>query len=236
VYEVQEASTTFRPEPAAAARAASGVAGDPAVLWVGRLNANKDPLTALAGFERTLAAFPAARLTMVFGADDLLGDVRARIRESPALDGRVRLVGRVPHDRLPAFYSAADVFLLASRHEGSGYALVEACACGATPVVTDIPSFRAMTGRGSIGGLWTPGDAGACARALTAAAGAAGPPARAAVLAHFARAMSWRATARRAMEAYADAAGRRRAAIRGRAGRRAWQPGVPQPTRPPRYW
>ena len=41
-----------------------------------------------------------------------------------------------------------------------------ACACGAMPVVTDIPSFRAITGGGSIGALWKPGDAGDCARAL----------------------------------------------------------------------
>ena len=35
--------------------------GDPAMLWVGRLDANKDPLTVLAGFEQALAAIPAQR-------------------------------------------------------------------------------------------------------------------------------------------------------------------------------
>ena len=38
-----------------AARRLSGVTGDPAVLWVGRLNANKDPLCAVEGFAGMLA-------------------------------------------------------------------------------------------------------------------------------------------------------------------------------------
>ena len=78
---------------------------------------------------------------------------------SPALARRVRLVGYVPQEKLPAYYSAADIFVLGSHHEGSGYALIEACACGAVPVVTRIPPFRAITGDGARGALWPPGDA-----------------------------------------------------------------------------
>ena len=43
-------------------------------------------------------------------------------------------------------YSAADLFVVGSHHQGSGYALMEACACGAVPVVTAIPTFRLMPG------------------------------------------------------------------------------------------
>ena len=46
---------------------------------------------------------------------------------------------------MAAFYSAADLFVVGSHHEGSGYSLMEACACGAMPVVTDIPTFRLLT-------------------------------------------------------------------------------------------
>ena len=55
-------------------------------------------------------------------------------------------LGRLPHERLAAYYSAADIFVSGSHREGSGYALIEAMACGAIPCVTDIPSFRAITG------------------------------------------------------------------------------------------
>ncbi len=112
----------------------------------------------LDGLEMSLARLPEATLTMIYSAEDLLPAVQDRLRESPALRRCVRLVGRVPHRLMPAFYSAADLFVLGSHHEGSGYALLEALACGVAPVVTDIPAFRVMTAEGSLGALWTPGD------------------------------------------------------------------------------
>jgi hypothetical protein len=47
VFEIPESTSSFKPGDQAAARAATGIHGDPAVLWVGHLNANKDPLTIL---------------------------------------------------------------------------------------------------------------------------------------------------------------------------------------------
>ena len=203
-YLVMEASTTFRPVPRADARTASGIAGAPAVLWVGRLTANKDPLTVIDGFARALTALPDASLTMIFGTDELLPDVRRRIASSAALRGRVRLVGDVAHEQMPVFYSAADIFIVGSHREGSGYALMEACACGAVPVVTDIPTFRLLTADGSLGELWTAGDAIDCGRALMQAGHGDLTPRREQVASHFARALNWPAVGRRALDIYAD--------------------------------
>jgi glycosyltransferase involved in cell wall biosynthesis len=205
VYQVMESSATFRPLPQCDARQASGMDGEPAILWVGRLNANKDPLTVLSGFELTLAESPSATLTMVHQEDDLLPAVRERVQTSPPLRGRVRLVGRVAHERLASFYSAADIFVAGSHSEGSGYALLEACACGVIPVVTDIPTFRVITDGGRFGSLWQVGDARACAKALVAAARADRAVARARITGHFERALSWSAIGRDAMAAYQDA-------------------------------
>jgi glycosyltransferase involved in cell wall biosynthesis len=210
VYEVLEASTTLCPFAQAAAREMSGVDGAPAILWVGRLNANKDPLTVVDGFERCLAQLPGAVLTMVFGEADLLRAVQERLKASPALARRVRLAGRVPHHLMAAFFSAADLFVLGSHHEGSGYALVEACACGAVPVVTNIPTFRIITGNESPGALWTPGDAAGFARALVDVARRDLRSARVAVALRFARDLSWQAVGRRAMEIYGEVAAKRR--------------------------
>jgi glycosyltransferase involved in cell wall biosynthesis len=213
VYEVMEASTTFGAMPRSDARAWSGVDGDPAVLWVGRLNANKDPLTVVEGFEQSLRDLPAARLTMVYQDDELLPAVRERVDRSSALRRRVRFVGPIAHERLPAFYSASDLFVLGSHHEGSGYALLEACACGALPVVTDIPSFRVITDGGAFGSLWSAGDAAACARALVKTARSDMAHARALMSSHFDRALSWRAIGRQAIAAYHDALASRRARL-----------------------
>jgi len=210
VYEVLEASTAMRPMPRHAAREASGIEGSPALLWVGRLNANKDPLTVLAGFERIVARCREASLTMVFGSDELLPEVRAKLSTSPALHRRVRLVGYVPPEKLPAYYSAADIFVLGSHHEGSGYALIEACACGAIPVVTSIPAFRAITGDGARGALWPPGDDVGLAHALLETAKRDLVSRRAEVARHFTRELSWAAVGRRALDVYDEVRARRR--------------------------
>ena len=57
-----------------------------------------------------------------------------QIIASLALRERVRFVGALPHDQLRAWYSAADVFCLASDQEGWPNVVVESLACG-TPVV-----------------------------------------------------------------------------------------------------
>jgi glycosyltransferase involved in cell wall biosynthesis len=213
VHEVLTASTTLAPVPRDEARASTGMRGTPALLWVARLDPNKDPLTVVAAFERALDALPDASLTMVCRGGALADAVRARVATSASLRARVRLVGAVPHGALAAWYSAADLFVVGSAHEVCGFAVVEACACGAVPVVTDIAPFRAITGNGAIGRLWRRGDADALCAALIEVAQRDRERQRAAVLAHFARHLSWTATARRARAVY-EAAVRR--AARGR--------------------
>jgi glycosyltransferase involved in cell wall biosynthesis len=57
----------------------------------------------------------------------------------------------VPYEELPAFYSAADIFLLPSRHEGCSMSLLEAMACG-TPFLTTAVGY-AKTIRSQFPGL-----------------------------------------------------------------------------------
>lgn len=203
IFDVMEGSTSFVPMPRDAARRLSGVDGSPAVLWVGRLDANKDPVTIVRGFALFAERHPGASLTMVYGTSDLEADVRRTIAESPLDPTRIRLVGRVPHDDLAAYYNAADFFVLGSRREGSGYAVVEALACGTIPVLTDIPSFRTLTDRGNIGGaLWNPGDSTSFASSLERAWSGYQAGSRAAARALFERRFSWPAIGQRAIQIY----------------------------------
>jgi len=201
IVAIAEGSTNMRPIARDEARTVSRVDGNPAVLWVGRLNANKDPLCVVDACGLAMADRPDLTLTMVYSEADLLPAITERLKRHAALAPRVRLVGLVPHDRLAHFYSASDVFVLGSHHEGSGYALIEACACGLPPAVTDIPSFRALTGRGAAGRLWPVGNAHACAAAILSV-DANRSLERSRVRDHFDRALAWRAIGREARAAY----------------------------------
>src|SRR5262249_16443434 len=77
----------------------------------------------------------------------------------PDLRDSVQLMGRLPHAAVEDFLNSADFLLLSSVHEGgSTYAVLEAMSCGVIPVLTDIQSFRAMTGEGKYGLLFPVGN------------------------------------------------------------------------------
>ena len=200
VIGIVEASTTMREVNRDRARQAIGARGEPLILWVGRLTTNKDPITILDGLERALPQMPAAQVMMLFGDDTLLDSVEQRVRESAVLTGQVLLSGRVAHDEMPNYYSAADVFVSGSHAEGSGYALIEAMSAGVVPVVTDIPSFRAIAG--DCGARFPPGDAGAFATALVRTCSSDLASSKAATTLQFDRELSWPAIATRTVAQY----------------------------------
>ena len=211
IFEIPELTSSFVPGDAAAARATTGLHGAPAVLWVGHLDANKDPLTVLEGVGAALRSLPDLHLWCCYGASPLLSAVETRIARDRTLRDRVHLLGRVSHERVEQLMRAADIFVLGSHREGGSSALVEAMATGLTPVVTDIPSSRALTGNGAIGTLWPCGDAVALAGALHATAPTLGPAARARVRAYFDGHLAGPALGRRLAAAYARLLERRQA-------------------------
>ncbi len=223
VYEIPESTTRFTAGDREEARRVTGIEGEPAVLWVGHLDGNKDPLTVLAGVSAALRALPRLRLYCCFGVAPLWQEVQRVIASDHGLRARTTLLGRVSHARVEQLMRAADLFVLGSHREGSGYALIEALACGLPPVVTDIPSFRALTGRGAVGRLWPCGDAGALAAALPMMADRAGVADRTAVRAHFERELSFAALGAKLAAMYEEVAGRARRTVQAEC---AWQPSV----------
>jgi glycosyltransferase involved in cell wall biosynthesis len=213
LYEIPESTCRFAPGAHDEARRITDVVGNPAVLWVGHLDVNKDPLTVLGGISAASRALPGLRLYCCFASAPLLRAVRDRIGADPHLRGRVELLGRVPHERIELLMRAADLFVLGSRREGSGYSLIEALACGLPPVVTDIPSFRSLTGAGAVGHLWPCGDPQALSEALCTAAENLSSGTRGAVRAHFDRELSFGALGLKLAGMYEDVLSRRRGAL-----------------------
>ena len=166
VFEILEGSTHFRLGDQREARRQTGLYGDPVLLWLGRLDSNKDPLTVLEAVAIAAEELADPRLWCCYTAAPLEMEVRRRIERDPRLRGRVHLLGRKPHCEVESLCQAANFLVQGSHEEGSGYGVIEALACGATPIVTDIPSLRKITGNGRAGALSPPGDASAMARNL----------------------------------------------------------------------
>ena len=202
VFEILEGSSRFSPGEQSEARERTGVSGDPGLLWVGRMAEPKDPFTVLDAFARAYRDRDDARLWCCFESGPLLSRVEARIASDPVLRQRVHLVGRVPHEDIEHFMRAADIFVLASKSEGSGYAAIEALACGAQPLLSDIPSFRRITRDGAVGALFPGGDVEALASLLVEWSGADRTGSRERTRAHFERFLSYDVIGRELRHAY----------------------------------
>jgi colanic acid/amylovoran biosynthesis glycosyltransferase len=99
------------------------------------------------GYEYALGA---VRLLVHQGipvALDIIGDGPERQRvlytiQDMALEGHVRLLGKLPPDAVRCRLQQADVFLLSSLSEGISNAALEAMACGVPVITTDCGGMR----------------------------------------------------------------------------------------------
>jgi glycosyltransferase involved in cell wall biosynthesis len=131
--------------------------GDVIFLWVGALIQRKDPLATIKGFIEFSKNQHNAKLYMIYQTNDLLPEVRSLVEKENAKE-RIALVGKIEHEDLGGWYNAADFIVSGSHHEGSGIAVVEAMSCGCIPILSNITSFRRMTGPGKCGFLFEPGS------------------------------------------------------------------------------
>lgn len=204
IFDVVEGSSPFTPGDQATARAATGLTGDPCLLWVGNLDRNKDPLTVLEAVSLVLPELPDLRVWMCYRYAPLLEQVRARIANYAGLAARVHLLGEVPYPGIETYFQAADFLVQASHREGSGFGVIEALACGTTPLVTDIPSFRRITGAGAFGALVPTENPAALAGAIRDWSAGDRVEQRRRAREHFQRELSFDAIGRQLRRAYQE--------------------------------
>jgi glycosyltransferase involved in cell wall biosynthesis len=160
-----------------------------------RLTTVKDPVTTLTGFALFAEQVPSARLHIFPASDDLLSVCRGLTDAIPALGGRVTVHAKAAAGEMADVLSAADYLLQSSIREWSGLVVLEAMACGAIPIVTDLAPFRRMTDGGRAGRLFAVGDAAGLAAAMVSAEREGRESVRVAVLRRFATALSFDALA-----------------------------------------
>jgi glycosyltransferase involved in cell wall biosynthesis len=157
-----------RPEDVAALRARVGAERDTVLVGsVGRLVEQKDYPTQLRAF--ALAARADPRLRMVLAGDGpLRSAVEAQIAELGIAD-RVVLLGS--WSRVPELLRALDVYVIASKFEPYGVALLEAKCAGAPIVATAVNEIPKIVEDGVSGLLVPPQNPEAMGSAFTRLAG-----------------------------------------------------------------
>lgn len=158
IVEIMEVSTTFHVIDKKTGDSIAKISNGTVFLWVGRLNANKDPLTVVKAFIHFLSFQPLARLNMIYQSEELLPQIKELINSNDKAKEAIKLVGRIPNQQLQEMYGNADFFISGSHYESGGVAVCEAMASGCIPILTDILSFRKMTGSGKCGLLYEPGN------------------------------------------------------------------------------
>lgn len=122
----------FSPQPQTAARQRLGLDGGPILLSVGYLVERKGHHLIIQALAEIVKTHPGARLVVV--GSGAMNDALKQLARELGLDGKVTLAGAVPQSELKHWYSAADLFILASSREGWANVLLESMACG-TPVL-----------------------------------------------------------------------------------------------------
>lgn len=134
------------------------------IAFVGRLDAQKSPVTLLEALPRVSRGGGAHSPQVRFLGDGPLRSALEQRATALGLGGQVRFEGRVP-DVSPHLVET-DIFVLPSLSEGMSNALLEAMAHGLPCVATRIPGNTDLIRDGETGLLVEPSDPAALARAI----------------------------------------------------------------------
>jgi D-inositol-3-phosphate glycosyltransferase len=168
----------FRPIPREVARAHLGDGPEHRmILYVGRFDPVKGLDTLVQAIAQVIAAEPEFRrnacLCLIGGDrsdDPALANAEMRridaLRHELGLSDFVTFLGPLSQEELPYFYSAAEVVVVPSRYETFGLVALEAMACGAPVIATDVGGLSTLVRPGRTGFLVPEGDVAALAAEL----------------------------------------------------------------------
>jgi len=144
------------------------------ILWVGNIEPKKNVGAMVRAFEAAASKIPHALVLAGRPAWRARRDLQM-IAQSP-FASRIKALGYVPADVLPALYTGADLHVHWSLYEGAGLTPLEAMACGTCSVVSDGGALPELAGQHArVVPLGPPAN---LAEALVDALGHAGPTAR----------------------------------------------------------
>ena len=114
-------------------------AGGITVLSVGRLVSPKDQ-------ECLIRATQGLNMTLILIGDGILRASLQHLVDNLNMKEQVRFIKAVPHAEIPSYYSAADIFAIATHYEGFCIPVLEAMAAGLPVVASRIGPIEEILG------------------------------------------------------------------------------------------
>ena len=125
------------------------------VLFVGRLEGQKNPLLMIDSFRQLYQLDRRARLLIV--GDGMLRDEVKERADKYGISHRVEFINPLPQNKLAHFMRISDALILTSAFEGMPRSVLEALACGLPVVTTDVGEVRRVVRSGVSGVVcWEP--------------------------------------------------------------------------------
>lgn len=135
----------------------------PYLLMVGTLEPRKNHATAIRALARLKQLGFPHQLLVVGGLGWMFEPVH-KVLDELNMNDDVHFTGYVPNEDLTALYSGADAVLLPSLYEGFGFTVLEAMACGAPVICSNVSSLPEVAGDAAL--LTPPEDDEALAAAV----------------------------------------------------------------------
>ena len=164
-YPAVDAAYTPRPTDEVAAVRASLDLPEAYILYLGINKPHKNLVRLVEAFARVAAALPEVTLALAGKPDPRYPDAVDRA-QALGLADRVRVLGAIPEDSLPALYTGAALFVFPSLYEGFGFPVLEAMACGSPVITSSVSSLPEVADDAAL--LVNPVDTDALARAMLA--------------------------------------------------------------------
>jgi len=145
-------------------RAALAAEDNKLLMYVGRLAVEKNLDFLLRAFDKIATACPRAQLVLV--GKGLAEDDLRQMAQELDLGERIIFTGAIPHDEVPHYAAAADIFVFSSLTDTQGLVLMEAMAAGTPVVAVEAPGPVDVLAEG--GGILVPAQEDSFADAVCA--------------------------------------------------------------------
>jgi glycosyltransferase involved in cell wall biosynthesis len=116
------------------------------LLYLGNLEPRKNVAGLIEAYARLRAADPEAPPLVVAGGKGWLYDTLFERVRTLGLERAITFAGYVRDEEQPLWYAAAELFIYPSYYEGFGLPVVEAMACGAPVITSNVSSLPEVAG------------------------------------------------------------------------------------------